>query len=143
MRYGGYPHLMRSDVAGYLLDTSALIDWLGGVSPVASLLERLTQEGHSVAICCVSVAELYSGLADDEHPIADQFIRPLQYWDIDGETAELAGRFRYVYARQGFQLSAPDALQAALAVRNDATLVTGNIRDFPMPDLQLEKLPPV
>lgn len=94
-----------------------------------------------MAVCCVSVAEVYSGLADRERPRVDRAIEPLEYWDISPAAAKLAGHYRYVYARQGIQLSAPDALLAALAIDEEAYLVTGNVKDFPMPELRLEKLP--
>ena len=49
--------------------------------------------------------------------------------------------YRHIYARSGQPLSVPDTLMAALAVAKDAALITGNVRDFPMPELKLEPLP--
>lgn len=127
-------------MASYLLDSSALIDWLNGITPVAQLLERLAEEGHLLAVSPISVAEAYSGLAEHEWPLADHVLGPLEYWHIDPATAKRAGLYRYVYARRGQALSIPDTLMAALAVAKDATLITGNVRDFPMPELKLEPL---
>jgi len=123
------------------VDSSALIDWLNGVLPVAQLFHRLIQEGHTLAACPISIAEVYSGLAEDEWPVADPVIDALEYWDIDPPTAKQAGLYRHVYARSGQPLSVPDTLMAALAVAKDAALITGNVRDFPMPELKLEPLP--
>ncbi|MDP2948987.1 MAG: PIN domain-containing protein [Chloroflexota bacterium] len=128
-------------MAAYLLDTSALIDWLGGVPSVRQLMHALTDEGHRLAVCCVSLAELYSGLAEHERPVVDRVIEAMEYWHIGPDAAKLAGHYRYVYSRQGLQLSAPDALLAALAIAEEAHLVTGNVKDFPMPELKLEPLP--
>jgi predicted nucleic acid-binding protein len=123
------------------VDSSALIDWLNGVLPVAQLFHRLIQEGHTLAACPISIAEVYSGLAEDEWAIADPVLDALEYWDIDSLTAKQAGSYRYIYARKGQPLSVPDTLMAALAVAKDATLITSNVRDFPMPELKLEPLP--
>ena len=137
----GYRRPTKSNMAAYLLDTSALIDWLGGSSSVRRLITGLVESVHDLAVCCVSVAELYSGLADHERPIVDGAIEPMEYWDIGPTVAKLAGYYRYAYSREGVQLSTPDALLAALAVGQEAYLVTGNVKDFPMPELKLEPLP--
>lgn len=123
------------------MDSSALIDWLNGVLPVARLFQRLVKEGHTLAACSISVAEVYSGLAEDEWPIADPVIDAFEYWDIEPSTTKRAGLYRYLYARRGRPLSVPDTLMAALAVARDATLITSNVRDFPMPELRIEPLP--
>lgn len=128
-------------MSAYLLDTSALIDWLGGVPSVRQLIDDLTDQRHRLAVCCVSVAEVYSGLAERERPPVDRALEPLEYWDISPSVAKLAGHYRYLYSRQGIRLSAPDALLAALAIDEGAYLVTGNVRDFPMPELKLQPLP--
>jgi len=66
---------------------------------------------------------------------------PFAYWDIAAPVAKRAGHYRYVYARRGQPLAVADTLMASLAIANDATLVSGNVKDFPMPELRLEKLP--
>jgi len=38
-------------------------------------------------------------------------------------------------------LSLPDTTIAAVALANDLMLVTGNLKDFPMPELRLYPLP--
>ena len=129
-------------MAAYLLDTNALVDWLGGVESVTRLLEDISVRGNKFAACCVSIAELYAGLADHERPRADQLAANFDYWDIDSAMAKQAGHYRYSYARRGIQLSAPDTLLAALAVSRDATLITANLKDFPMPEIKLLPLPP-
>jgi len=129
-------------LAVYLLDTNALVDWLGGVESVCGLLEEISIRGNTFSICCVSIAELYSGLADHEKARADAYTVGFDYWDIDLNTAKQAGRYRFAYARRGVQLSVADSLLAALAVSRDAHLITGNVKDFPMPEIKLQPLPP-
>ncbi len=127
-------------MATYLLDASALIDWLQGIAAARRLMDSLTDEGHALAVCCISVAEVYSGLTEEERLAVEPAVSALEYWDINFEAAAMAGQLRYFYRRRGIQLSTPDALLAALAIRRDAVLVTGNIKDFPMPELKLEPL---
>ena len=47
-------------MAKYLLDTTALIDYLKGHQPVVELLRELAEQGHDLGICCINVTELYS-----------------------------------------------------------------------------------
>ena len=126
---------------GYLLDTNVLIDWLRNVESVIEVLDSLAAEENQLAVCCLGVAELYAGLREPKREPARAVIDALEYWDIDPRAAALAGLFRYRYARQGIQLSTPDMLHGALAVSRDATLVTGNVKDFPMPELKLLPVP--
>ncbi len=129
-------------MAKYLLDTSALVDWLNGVPSTVELLNKLAGEGHTLAVCSISIAETYSGLAEDDWADADRVLSPFEYWDMAASVAKRAGYYRYFYARRGQSLSVPDTLMASLAIADDAILVTGNVKDFPMPELRLQKLPP-
>jgi predicted nucleic acid-binding protein len=49
-------------MAKYLLDTTILIDHLRGRQEAVDLLTALAHQGHRLGLCCVNVAELYSGL---------------------------------------------------------------------------------
>ncbi len=125
----------------YLIDTSALVDWLKGVRHAVDLFGLLAEEEHALAVCSIVVAETFSGIARDDWPSVAQLLDPFEYWAIDQAVAQQAGRYRYEYARKGQQLAVTDTLIAALAVENDAILVTGNVRDFPMPELKVQRLP--
>ena len=128
-------------MARYLLDTTVLIDFLRGRQVIVELLERLAKEGHELGVCAVNIAELYSGLSPEERRKADRLIDNLRYFDIDREAAKLAGSYRYAFARQGRPLSTADTLVAAAAVMNGAILITANVKDYPMEDLQLLEQP--
>ncbi|WP_176236548.1 PIN domain-containing protein [Candidatus Hakubella thermalkaliphila] len=41
----------------YLLDTTALIDYLNGRHHVVSLIQSLAREGHTLGLCCINIAE--------------------------------------------------------------------------------------
>jgi predicted nucleic acid-binding protein len=127
-------------VTTYLLDTTVLIDFLGGASKAVSLVKELSEEEHELCTCCVCVTELYSGLSADAASTADELLDNLTYLDVTRDQARLAGSMRYQYARRGISLSTTDTIIAAVAVANDATLVTANVRDFPLEELQLLEL---
>lgn len=125
----------------YLLDSTVLIDWLRGVPEAKSRLESLALEGEPIAVNAISVSEVFSGLAEKHRPLIDELLGSYQYWTITEPVAKQAGSYRYQFARQGIQLSVTDTILAAHAVSRDATLITGNIRDFPMPELKLMRVP--
>jgi predicted nucleic acid-binding protein len=120
----------------YLLDSTGLIDWLKGRPGAARTLEELAIE-NVLAVNAVSVAEVYAGIKDKDLPMTDRLFAGFDYWQIDHLTARLAGTYRYEYARRGLSMSITDMLLAAHAVNMDATLVTGNLRHFPMPELNV------
>ncbi len=125
----------------YLVDANGLVDWLKGRAAATEFFERLLLAEHTLALNAVCVAELYAGLAEDETRPADRMVEVLEYWEIDRRSAQLAGSYRYKYLREGRPLAVPDTLLAAHAVTRDATLITNNVKDFPMPELKLLQPP--
>src|SRR5438132_410259 len=61
----------------------------------------------------------------------------LEYWPISREAAQQAGRWRYTYARMGRPLTTTDTLVAAVAQERRVTLVTTNVKDYPMQEVSL------
>lgn len=121
----------------YLLDTNVLIDYSKGREPVYSQVLVWTDAEEMLAACSVTVAEFFAGLNALEMPGAREFIETLAYWPITRGAAIRAGQDRYLYARRGITLTTTDALIAAVARARSATLVTANVKDFPMDDLAL------
>jgi len=125
----------------YLLDTTVLVDYFRGRERAKLLLERLVDEGHTLALCGINVAELFAGLPEKQRPLARELIDTLNYLGVPPGVAELAGTVRFEAARQGITIHLPDAIIAAVAMANSAILVTANVRDFPMEELYLLELP--
>ena len=90
-----------------------------------------------MAICAVGLAELYSGFGPQQRIAADPVVDRWFYYETTPAIAKEAGRYRYEFARIGTTLSATDSLIAAVAIANDATLITNNLRHFPMPEIRL------
>jgi len=124
-------------VAEYLLDATALIDYLRGRQGTIELLNTLTNQGHQLGVCSITVAELYAGLNQAERAAADQLVDAMDYHEISREIAKEAGRYRYEFARRGITLSTTDTLIAATAIAEGAILITANVRDFPMEEIEL------
>lgn len=119
---------------GFLLDTTVLIDFFRGRKEAIETLNILAEEGP-LACCPVTVAEVFSGARAQEMARVEDFLSSLMYYPVPYETARLAGNYRQDYQKKGITLSISDTLIAAVAVTNTLTLVTGNVRHYPMPDL--------
>ncbi len=124
----------------YLLDTTVLIDVSHHVEPVSSQVREWLDGPDEVGVCDVNVAEFFSGLKSDERSFWQPFIYELRYWPIAREVAVQAGVYRYSLGREGRTISVPDALVAAAAFHVGATLVTNNVKDYPMPRLTVFRL---
>ncbi|MGH2615024.1 MAG: type II toxin-antitoxin system VapC family toxin [Thermomicrobiales bacterium] len=121
----------------YLLDTSVLIDVSKDVEPVSSLVRNWLDGPDEVGTCGVVVAELFAGLGSNEHPFWISFVDRLTFWNVTRPIAIHAGMVRHRHLRKGISLSTPDTLIAAVAISVGATLVTRNVKDFPMDGLSL------
>ena len=121
----------------HLLDANALIDYFRRRRSTLSLLESLEAQGHRLAICTVGLVELYSGFSPRQRIAADPVVNSWLYYETTPAIAKEAGRYRYEFARRGITLSATDSLIAAVAIANNATLITNNVRDFPMDGIRI------
>jgi predicted nucleic acid-binding protein len=118
----------------YLIDTDVLIDHLRGEKRALSFLKQIGGEGSVVSYSVIGKAEIYSGIQPEEEDAVSRLFRGMREIPVDGEVAEMAGRYRKVfYASHGVLL--PDALVAASAKKIGATLVTLNKKHFPMDDI--------
>lgn len=125
----------------YLLDTNILIEHLRGKKPAVNFIAELVRHGHRLGVCCINVAELYSGLSHEQAVQAEKLINALDYYEATADSARQAGVYRYEFARQGISLSVTDTLVAAIAKASDAIVVTANVRDYPMKDIPVKQYP--
>lgn len=121
---------------GYLLDTTILIDFFRGRKEVVELLSALVEEAP-LASCPVTVAEIFSGIRPQEMLKVAELLDTLVYYPVEYETARKAGLFRKAYNKKGISLSISDTLIASVAIKNSLTLVTRNVKHFPMPELSI------
>lgn len=124
-------------MATFLVDTSVLVDALNGRNGRPVLLERLIEQGHSLACCAVNVAEVYAGMRPKEERVTRALLESLSFLDLTWEVARRAGEIRREWGSRGRTLSVADCLIASAAMAHDAILITDNVKDFPMKDLKL------
>jgi predicted nucleic acid-binding protein len=132
---------MTLSVALYLLDTDAVIDFFKGFPSSVELIQQLFQQGENLCTCAVVMAVVYAGLNPTERGRGEELLGSLRFFATSPGAARQAGLWRYAFARQGVQLATTDCLIAAVAHERGATLVTGNMDDYPMPELRRLPLP--
>ncbi len=125
----------------YLLDTTVLIDYLRGHTEVRARFHALAEQGHELGICAISVAEVFAGLREKDREATASLLSTLKYLDLSFDVALAAGAFQYAFARRGQALKLADVLIGAAALAHNAILLTDNVKDFPLPGLQVERLP--
>jgi predicted nucleic acid-binding protein len=116
-----------------LLDSNILIDYLRNHKEAIDYLENLSSVPK---VSAVTIAELYAGVREGlERQILDELVNDLVVIAITHDIAVKGGLFRRDYLRShGMELA--DAIIAATAANENATLVTLNKKHFPMfPDL--------
>jgi predicted nucleic acid-binding protein len=127
-------------LAGVLLDTTVLIDVLRG-RPAGNRLLALRAAQHVPWTCAINVEEICRGLHDHEEAAASQLLDGLRFAPLTRVEGERAGAWRRDFATRGQTLAQADCLIAAAAVSVGARLATGNTRDFPMSEVEVEHWP--
>ena len=128
-------------MAIYLLDTSVIIDALNGKRGRREFLLGLVRQGHLLACCPINVTEVYVGLRPKEEAATEEFLRSLEYYHLTWPVARMAGLLKRDLARKGTTVTVADAAIAAVAIVHELPLMTDNVKDFPMKDLNLYPLP--
>ena len=115
--------------ASLLIDTDVLIDYLRDQPEAVTYLE--SQSGR-LQISVITIAELYAGVRDGaERTKLDAFFQAFEIVPLDARVAVQGGLYRRDYGKShGVGLA--DALIAASAQVQQATLVTLNRKHFPM-----------
>jgi predicted nucleic acid-binding protein len=120
-----------------VLDSWAVMVWLGAEQPAASevhtLLERADANEINLSLCRINLGEVYYGVARRRgFGVADHVRTSLEASAVElvGVDDELIWQAAGLKARHS--LSYADAFAAALALRKDAPLVTGDAEFEPL-----------
>jgi predicted nucleic acid-binding protein len=124
----------------YLLDTDTLIDFIQDRGDTRSRIVAMLEGGDEVGLCAVTVAELYSGLSEQNHVKWQAFMSTLPYWDVTRDGARQAGIDRKVASATGRTMQVADSLIAAVAREQQAVVLTSNIKDYLMKDVRVLSL---
>lgn len=127
-------------MANYLLDTTVIIDCLRGRKETVDFLTQISSDGSVVGCCAINIAEVCAGMRENERQVTKKFLDSLEYYEITRDLAELAGGYKREYTEKGLTLSLSDVMIAAVAISNNLTLVTDNLRHYPMPELNTKQI---
>lgn len=128
-------------MATFLLDTSVIIDVINGKRNRDQFLKQLLQQGHLLACCPITVTEVYAGLRANEESRTLSLLQSLRYYPIVWPVARLAGELKRDFGRKGVTLATTDVTIAAVALYYQVSLITDNLKHYPMKDLDLYPLP--
>ena len=120
----------------YLLDTDVLIWILRGREDIVEKVSEL-KETSNLCISVISVAEIYKNIFPSELTTTEDFLDQHIIFDTDQKIAKIAGLYWQQYNKQFKTLSLADCLIAATANENNLTLVSLNIKHFPMNDIKV------
>ena len=120
-----------------LLDTNILILHFRNRPDVTALLTQWDTDGD-LYISVATRTEILAGMRSHEEKKTMALLSSINSLPIDKAIADKAGHLINQYARQGVQLSFPDAQIAATAIYHNLVLATTNTKHFPMPELNLQ-----
>jgi predicted nucleic acid-binding protein len=106
----------------YLLDSVILIDHFNGIEAATAFM---AEHGGNCAISVITRAEVLTGFSVRTERLARDLLDRFRTLPVTADVADLAASLR---RKEHWKL--PDALQVALAIRHELTLVTRNTRDF-------------
>jgi len=114
-----------------LIDTSVLIDHGRGVSAAQTALAQAAQNGQLHSSEMVR-AELLVLIRDREIALIAPLLGVVTWHGVDRQVAELAGQLGRQWLPSHNGIDAADFIIAATAQLVDATLLTRNVKHFPM-----------
>ena len=118
----------------FLIDTDACIAFLDGAD--VRLRDRwLGTPSNDLALCSVVKTELYRGAWGSSDPVGvlarlEHFMAPFRSLPYDDRAAERCGEIISTLARSGRSIGQSDCMIAAIALAEDLTVVTRNLRHF-------------
>jgi predicted nucleic acid-binding protein len=121
-----------------LIDTSVLIDHLRGDERAVGRLQSAIGDGDELWSVSVVRTEVLAGARPDEDELIGRLLDQLRWLEVTTDLADAAGRLASQYLRSHRGVDTVDFLVAAGVQKLGATLLTQNVRHFPM----LENLQP-
>ena len=118
----------------YWYDTNVCVRYLNGRSvAIRRRLEAIDLE--EIAVCAIVKAELFYGAMRSNNPDQtlarqERFLRVFESLPFDDRAASISGRIRAQLAAAGTPIGPYDMQIAAIAIANNLTLVTHNVREF-------------
>ena len=118
-----------------------LIDLLRGRAQAIERLAALRQHSEPPFTTAINVEEVHRGIRSAERAAVDRLFAGLRIAPIGNVEGVRAGEWRREHAAIGITLAQADCLIAAVAVSLGVPLATGNPKDFPMAEVQVQHWP--
>lgn len=118
----------------YLLDTCAISDFVKGDKP--TLIKIKSQSPLTLHLSSISIMEIYYGLKRNPEksrvikPILEDFLEAIQIVHFSDQDAMSAADIRAELTAKGTPIGPYDLLIAGVALNNNLTLVTSNMKEF-------------
>lgn len=119
-----------------LIDSDVLIDHLRKEKKALRFLATELEKNSLVCISVISRAEILAGIMKGEDDIVNNLFEILTPINIDVSIADRAGEYLRNYGKS-HSLSIGDALIAATSKEMSLTLITRNLKHYPMKDIAI------
>ena len=127
---------MEPSATGILLDTTVLIELLRHREKAVMQVRELALRGFALAVCPITVAELYAGMRKGEEQSTAELLSAFQWLPLSREVARKAGEMVASKRRAGRTHALDDMIIAATAMQYGYALLTDNRKDFAVPGIQ-------
>lgn len=121
-----------------LIDSDILIDHLRKEKKVLDFLDAEIEKGTILFLSVISRAEIYAGLRKGEEEVVSSLFEIVTPVNVDTAIADKAGEYLRKFGKS-HALNIGDAIIAATANEMQLTLVTRNVKHYPMRDITVLK----
>lgn len=123
-------------VPKFILDTNIILESFWGREPVSSRVKSWIEAGQ-IAVSTVSIGEIVSKASQSEKEKLRLLVSKFGALPVDQVVAEIAGNYRHQFSRKQKKAYLLDCFIAATAKLYNLKLVTRNIKDYPMEDIEI------
>lgn len=117
-----------------VVDTSVLIDHLREDDRAHAALRQARKIDRRVSASVLTKVEILAGMRPSERELTRRLLDSIEWLEVDDDLAERAGDLAARYLRSHPGIEAVDYVIAATVQRLGASLLTRNLKHFPMLD---------
>ena len=119
-----------------LIDSDVLIDHLRKEKQALRFLAAELEKNSLIFVSVISRVEILAGIRKGEDAIINSLFEILTPVNVDISIADRAGEYLRKYSRS-HSMSIGDALIAATSKEMSLTLITRNVKHYPMKDITI------
>jgi predicted nucleic acid-binding protein len=127
----------------YLLDSNHLGEAIGKISSLRDRIRQACRQGCKFATCWPAIFELEMGIVQTKDPVACRrnvkiLLKEVRIRPLDWDLLDTFGHIHLLLKKRGRILSFVDKILAALAMNENATLLTTDLDFQGLPELRTE-----